>query len=231
MIRALYIIITTLALAHFLGGAVFLAWLSATDRLSIDRLADVREMFAETVAHERAREDLEAQAAADQAELDAQLAKQGTPPITAEQRVERDLAQDRATEQRLERMRRDTQDRFEALMRRARELEAERAAFEREREAFNRLREEIARREGDEQFEKAVRMYEGLQAEQAGRLLENLVNEDETAQVVAYLNAMKARSATAIVASIAERDAALATDLLERLREHGLVADVAPEEP
>jgi len=61
--RSLRTIITTLAIADILALAGFVGWLKMSDRLDMDRLEQVRSLFAETRAQQQAREAKEAQEA------------------------------------------------------------------------------------------------------------------------------------------------------------------------
>ena len=95
-----------------------------------------------------------------------------------------------------------------------------------ERDSFNAMRKRIADIEGDEQFQKALTLYQSLQPKDAANTLKELYERGDIEQVVAYLNAMESRKASKIVAQF---EPPVAADLLERLRTRGLVA-AAPEE-
>ena len=231
MVKSLWVILSTLCVANVFALGIFLAWLGASDRLSMDRLDEARMVFVQT----RGEADAEAESEALQAERDAAAAEEaariGTSPITAEQRMK--IIQEYASliEDRTARTRRETQDMIDTLMlQQARFLE-ERQAFEREREAYRDMRAEIEALEGSEQFQKALTIYQKVKPDAATDMLSRLIEAGEVDQVVTYLDAMNARVASKIVSEFERRDAGLAADLLERLRTQGLVAQASEDGP
>lgn len=227
--RNIWIIISTLAIANLLAFAGFAGWLKATDRLSGERLEQIRMMFASTV-HEEAAQKAEAalQAAAEQAAQD--LAKRNaTPPLTAEQKMAAAAQESDVATLEDRRIQRDTTNLINTLVKERQQLEAERAEFRAQVAEFNEMRERIATEEGSEQFEKAVILYQSLKAEQARAMMGALIAQGQTEQVVSYLNALPPRNASKILAEFEGDDPALAADLLERLRTRGLELAALPD--
>lgn len=222
MIRSLWLLISSIAIANLLAIVMFFLWLGATSRLSPDRIEAVRTMFTESVdqAEERQRRlERDAQAAAEEA---AEEAKVGTAPLTAEQRMRIIDEHADLVSHRIRRTQREAEDLIRALDQQFRDLRADRAEFETERNQWLAQREAIRELEGSEQFRKALAIYESLRPEPAANLLQQLINQDEIDQAVIYLSRMKSRTASRIIAVIEQRDAPLATDLLERLRALGI---------
>lgn len=231
MMRSLKLLFFSLVTANMLALVMFFAWLGASDRLSTGRVERIREMLAETTAEERARLDREAADAALEAEEAERRAREGTMPMTAEDRLRLEREATELMRQEMQRMQRETQDLRRTLLDQQQRLFREREAFTTEREAFESLREEIVAREGDEQFQRALQIYETSKPAEAAERLLALVDTGDAAQVVAYLNAMRPRSATKIVSEMQRRRAPeLAADLLEDLRTYGLTAE-ASEDP
>lgn len=231
MIRSLYLIIVTMAIANTLAAILFGTWLVASDRLDAERVGDVREMFSETVTVQRAREEREARDQEAQDAQQAELDKVGRPPISsAETSVYVDAYAQRA-EQQLRRLQQESRDRQETLFKLQADIQRRERALEQEREAFERMRAEIAERAGTEQFAKALKVYENLPPEETAAIMQELVQRGEEDQAVAFLDAMKPRIAGEVTSAILADNPGLAADLLERLREYGVVADVDPEEP
>jgi len=230
MIRSLWMILSTIAIANIFAVAFFIAWLAASDRLDAGRIQEAKAIFVETRAVEAAREKVESRRAdAEAAEL-AELAKQGQPPITAEQRSRIISDYVELINQRTERTRRETQNLIDTLLAQQARLKEDQEELQREREAFESMRAEVVEREGSEQFAKALKIYESVKAETAVGMLRELITDGQTDQVVSYLNAMKPRSASAVIATLEDDDPALAADLLERLRVHGLFAQAREAE-
>lgn len=222
MLSNLKLMVSLLVLGNIAGIVGLIVWLGMSDRLSVDRMEDVREVFSATIAEERAESArLEAEEAERERRL-LELGKPGTAPVDADA-VMRILAERDETE-------RDRYEREEASIRVLREaLVNERQALQREQEtfdaqvaAFEARRRELAEREGSAQFQKALKIYSLSKPEESRDMLLTLIGQGEIDQVVSYLNAMKSDISQRIVSSFVEVDAALAADLLERLREHGL---------
>ncbi len=230
MMRRLWLVAATLAVANVLGLGFFVAWLAASDRLDMDRLREARAIFVRTRAEAEARAEREAREAEAQAEEAEAAAREGLPPITAEQRMRiiRDYAE--LINQRTERTRRETQDLIDTMMAQQARLAHAREELEADQAAFERMRREISDLVGSEQFEKTLRIYETVKSDVAADMMRELIAQGETDQVVAYLDAMNARNASAIVSEFEAGDPELAADLLERLRVHGLVAQAREAE-
>ena len=141
--RAIWIILSTLALANMLALVVVVGWLASTDRLSRERIDAVREIFVRTAAEEQVTEAEVAKQAEEAAALAEIERKKGLPPLTAEQRL--DLVREYADliQQRTERTRRETQDLINTLMVQQARLQQERVQLTAERTAFETMRAKI----------------------------------------------------------------------------------------
>lgn len=229
--RSIWIIISTLAIAHLLALLGFVGWLGSTGRLSGNRVERVRTLFASTVeredaeAAERARQEEEARAA------EAARAAELIPPLTAERKLAAASEEERSSELLGRRFMRDTMNLVNTLTKDREALEQERAAFAREVEAFNQMRRRIAEEEGSEQFQKAVALYQSLKPDQARSMLASLIAQGQTDQVVAYLDALPARNSSRVLAAFQADEPALAADLLERLRKRGMEVSAATPPP
>lgn len=233
MFKSLWTTICVVALANLFAILGFVGWLHTSGRLNRDRIDRMREMFAVTVATEQGIADQKsADANAAQQARDA-AAKVGTPPLTAEQRLESGATRDEAASQHAQRVQRETADLIKTLLQEREELERDRDAFDKEVKEFNSMRERIARDEGSEQFGKAVSLYQSLKPEQAQSMMSSLIREGHVDQVVSYLDALASRSSSKIIAEFQKKDPALAADLLERLRTRGsaVAATTPPAAP
>ncbi|HVZ92884.1 MAG TPA: hypothetical protein VG797_00085 [Phycisphaerales bacterium] len=220
--RTLWSIICLLAIAHLLAILGFVGWLAAGNRLDGSRIERVRALFAETIAAEKQRVQGE-QAIVDKATAAAEAEKKAsTPPVTAEGNLKAHESEEEINRLRVERVQRETSDLIKTLLREREDLEHRKAEFEAERAEFNRTREERAKQDGSEQFEKAVRMYQSVKPLEAKNMMKTLIAQGQTDQVVSYLNAISPRIASKIVSAFNTDDPAVAADLLERLRTRGV---------
>ncbi|RMD66598.1 MAG: hypothetical protein D6824_00480 [Planctomycetota bacterium] len=221
MIRSLWTILTTVALVNALALGGFVGWLISSHRLNTERLERVRAMLAETIEEEQARlakEEQERQAA----QLAAKQAEeQRKSPVAAVGRLQLAAEVSELVQENLERARKEQEALKRALAIERTALENERAKFLAEKNAFEAMRQQIKAAESDAQFKKTIRLYESIKPAQAKDMLLALLNQGNTTQVVAYLNAMSPRAAANILKQLKD-DPALAADLLERLRSFGL---------
>lgn len=221
MMRSVWIALSTLALANLMAIAVLVLWLNGSGRLNAERVETVRRMFAVTVAQERQAKAAE-KAAADQVAKDqAEEARQKRPPITAEQRLEIIREYEETQRQKTDRLRRETADLLNQLDLRRADFENERAAFIRERDAYQKVQGELAAAQSNEQFSKALRLYESVKAPEAAAMMQTLLSAGKKSEVVAYLNQMQARTAARVISEFQKQDPALAAGLLESLRTLG----------
>lgn len=225
MKRSLWFVISTLALANLIAMLAFAGWLVASGRLDAGRLEQLRALFSETTAQEHER--IEREHADSEAETRAaeEAKRSQRPPLTAEDQLLLQLQLDEVMRQNVERAQRTLDDMRRSLDEERATLDADIARFSSEKESFQKMRAQIAALEGDEQFKKALALYESLRPKDAADTLRQIYDRGEVAQVVSYLNAMEARKASKVVALF---DPPVAAELLERLRTRGLAA--APEE-
>ena len=217
--------IVVLALVHVVGAIGLVAWLYGTDRLSRQRLADVYETFHKTVDQEQADAEVAAAELGEQqqqAERDARLAGQGSAVEPAgrrlaDQRGARDAAEQRLAlkQEQLEILQTNIGLARSDLARRDKELAAREAEFE-------KLLAERQQQIDDESFRKTMKVYQGLDPKQVKQMFTDLMNQDQTEQVVTYLEAMQPRKATEVLGEFkAGSEIARAVELMERLRARG----------
>jgi len=220
MMRAVRDVFFVLMIANLLALGGFAAWLWSTDRLSAERFEKTLEIFEPTLPEERARVEQE-QAAAEQAAAEAEQAERDArPPLAAPELLEVQRMRDQVASERVERLEREAADLQRTLRREREALDQDIRAFEARVEAFEARRSEIAEKTASDQFRQTVKMYESLAPKTAQRMMQSLIDQGETEQVVDYLAEMQARPAKKIIEAFP--DPALAADLLERLRTRGV---------
>lgn len=228
--RTIWLVISTVAVANVLAFIGFVLWLKSTDRLSRERIERVRMVFATTLAQEQAaaEEEKARQEAAERAL--AQQQRMAVPPEPAAARIGRDEEAEQVRLQQLLRQQRELEDLRRTLARERQQINEDAAALARERQEFEEYRRRIAAIEGSAQFKKALATLEAQKPKDAKEVLQALLNQKETDQVVSYLSAMDERIRGRIMAEFVKDRPELAADLLERLRTRGLAAaaDSAP---
>ena len=214
------------ALANLFAALGFVGWLGLNDRLSMDRVKRVGEMFGETVSTEAAR--LENEAAERQALLLAsgQVDETDLVPLETSELLQRNLEANERRRQELERLGREVDDLKATLQRERADVDRARQELEAERTAFEAERAKIREIEGSAQFEKALAVLKNLKPDKAWEMLTATLGEGEDGmmRVIEFLNALPDRQRSKIVAEFIDDDATLAADLLERLRTRGLEA-------
>lgn len=222
MAKSMWLVISTLALANILAIAGLFGWLKMTDRLSAERIEEVRRVFSQTVA-EQAEEEREREASANTRSVEERLAEgEGLVPVTAPTRNRIVHEQDEIARQRVARAEREHRDLLRTATKQLQELEVKEAAFEERMRAWEEMRTRLTEQESTEQFQKAVKNYEAQKPDVAKNMLDALIERGEMEQVIAYLDAMQARKSAKIVDAFAQDDPALAARLLEQLRTFGI---------
>lgn len=225
--KALWIAISIALFLNVLAGAGFVGWLYGTERLNEDRMERLVGLFSMTLQEEAAAKEREHQATLAQARIEAQAAHlrrvaagpqsmtdrlaiaQQVSDIAAEQN-NRSADDVMSVERRLEQA-------WEDLRQQKARLDAERQAYE------TQTREQRDQRE-DEAFQQTVALYESLPPKQAREQFMTLIASGNMDQVVDYLAQMNKRKAVGVLGEFKQPgDAAVATELLERLRVRGSI--------
>lgn len=223
-------LVLVLSVANLLAVAGFVGWLFASGRVDGERLTRVRDIFRPTIAEENAAE-VEADAAAAEAERLAadDLRIRGLPLASGEEIAAEDRFRERATlalralEEQHRRMQDDLSTRESAVTEREKDLAARQSDWE---QSISDAKD----RQTNAQFRKAVRLLEAAPPKQGREWILELITSGRADLAVAYLDAMNpAKSANLLKAFKAEGDAAVATDLLDRLRMLGLGREAGPE--
>lgn len=227
-------VITILMFIHVLGVIGFVGWLGMSDRLSEDRARQVFEMFKPTVAEDEA-----------QAQQAAELAAQAQAQADRTERINTSMGMGTAANQldvqqkhnelllaKIERSRRELEDL-------QRNLELSRQNMDRKRQEMAEIKSEleakltaIEAQLNDAGFKKAIEMYEQLPAGQVKAMFVELMQRNQSEQVVAYLHAMDERRAAKVLAEFKqEAELSAAVELTERLRARGSTLVSALENP
>jgi len=239
MMRKIWNILAVIAIANLITIALVMGVLFATDKLSPDKLTEIRQMVM------RAAQETDGEGDTDDAEGQEDPASVTTAPLGSPELQDLRLNMSDIDRQKRERLRRQVEDLKRSLTVERERLDEQWTELRSEREAFAAERERISELEGGKQFRTAVRVLEGLRPEQARDVVLALIagqdpqglpqdrpmamdegggREGGMRRAVSYINAMQDRQRGRLMASIAELDPALAAELLERLRTRGLVA-------
>ncbi len=231
MIRNLLNFLSFMAIVNLLAVLIFVAWLWGTDRLSRDRIDQVRELFAITNAEEATRMATEAAQARNAAHDAREQAHRDDPPPSSRTQVTEFVEMREQERQSQERLEQEKRVLLRQLQQARDEIDTTRAAFTEEKAQWEQATAAERERKTDEQFAQTVRLYEGAQPKLAKKWLVNLVADGEVEQAVAYLDAMNARSAGRVIGELkTDAESRLATDLLERLRTFGLATNDSEDE-
>jgi flagellar motility protein MotE (MotC chaperone) len=228
--RTLWQAVSFLAIVNLLALALLAGWLYGSGRLNRERVLAIRETLAPTIEEAQAAAEAAAAEAAAVEQAEAEAARRANPPLASEAHLSTVADYQRANLQAEHRMAEQAAQLRADLEAQMAQLERERDAFEAERTAWREsIREEHDQR-SDKQFQKAVKLYESVKPALAKDWLMNLIEDGESGQVVAYLNAMNTRGAKKILEEFkGEADGELAAQLLEDLRTLGLNAGLAGE--
>jgi flagellar motility protein MotE (MotC chaperone) len=222
--------VSFVAVVNLLALLMFVGWLWQSGRLSADRVQHMRDVLAMTVEQEQAAEADAAEVARREAEAADEADRRENPPLPSAVQVNHDRRLDDRGAQSLRRVRDENRQLMAQLEQQRAQLAQREAAFDARQQAWM---DDIAaerQRKLDEQFQQTVGLYESAKPKLAKQWMLELVDGGDLEQVVAYLDAMNPRAASKILNEFkGDEDAALATELLERLRRFGTGAEAAED--
>ena len=220
-------IVAILNLIAVLGGV---GWMLSSGRVSKDRMMEMTSLFQETVAATKA------QAMAEQAEIDKELAEQEKPlpaiPLNAEERNLVRVEMTQVDRQRSDRMKREVENLQATLRKESRLIQVRREQLEDEKEEFRKMRQRLAGLEGGKQFKKSLGTLSELKAKDAKVILSKLLEQEKQEEVITYLSSMESGVRTGIISEfIKSGEEELAANLLESIRMRGLELAQTNENP
>lgn len=219
--KALWNIVSVLAVANLLAFALVGAWLVGTDRLDKQRVERVRTLLGRTISAENAEsESMKSESERMKAEGIA-AERMAIPPIPAAAIIATArLAQDAELQVDLRRQR-ELEDLRASLLRLQAGLEARETELMAQMMHFEETKRLYASIEGADQFKTALSTLEGQRAKDAKLVLQALLSIGQHEQVVAYLANMDEGKRSKVVAEFVKDSPSVAADLLERLRTRG----------
>lgn len=251
--KSLWNAICVIAIANLLALGGVVGWLRSSDRINMDRVRELRVMLAKTITQQHADEE-QAKAATEAEKKKSEAdAKSRRVPLTASEQLAARLEATELDEQRLKGMRSEV-DALQRTLREAQDkVKTERAALDADKAAFEAAKKSYAETTKNEQFQKTLAVLQSVKPAEARSILSELMggaaapaaSSGATApaasatagtpsipptpnkgreQVVAYLDAMEAKSRTKVLTEFLKSDPKLAAELLEDLRQRGQVA-------
>ena len=227
MARAIGLLCVLHVLA-LLGGV---GWLAATGRLSEERINKTAELFRPTVAE--AKKQREAEKVQEDAEQHAERAERAagadtgtdgdaSAPQTAAEALADQRQRNELTLRRIERARAEVQRLRDQLQAGQQRLEQQQEDLAEKRKAFDQRLKQVEQKKNEEGFQRAVRLYESLPEDQVKNMFMSMIDEGNTEQVVAYLEAMQTRTAGKVLEAFqTPEEITQAVELTERLRQRG----------
>lgn len=221
MIKAAVIAVPIVIIMNLLAAAGFVGWMYQTGRLNSERIDRVVAIFTPTIAEEeKLKAEAETQAAleADQAAVDARMAKVSAGGQTLSQMFEEDLVREESGQQVATRVNQEAQQlrsqmrNFQAIIdKQQADLDADRKEFEDEiQRQKNRVKEE--------DFKQTVLLMESLEPKAVKGVFDNLIQAGQMDEVIEYLAAMNTRKSSAVLAEYkGPENAVRLTELLTRL--------------
>jgi hypothetical protein len=183
--KAIWTVVSVLAVANLLALTGFVGWLAKSDRLNMERMRDVRGMLSKPIAQEKAEQDEKANAdEAEKVKAEAE-AKAAKPPLTAREKLDARIEATELDRQRLERLKREVADLQRRLADDRRVLDNERAAFVAEKKAFEDQLASTEMASTDEQFKKTLKVLQTQKPTVAVALLKEMMVEAQPEPVPA----------------------------------------------
>lgn len=216
--KSLWSVVSFLAVVHLLALILFLGWLYGTDRLSVERVRNVRELFAMTMTDEKMQKEEQEQAPEENQENESSMFQ-----MSSTRQIELLTDVQRQELMATQRMKDESEMHSRQFSLLNQKIALEREEFETERRRWEEATGADRERKTNEQFAQTVSQYESLPAKQGKQILIELINSGSREQAVAYLDAMKPRAASKILKEFkSPEEIILAAELLEELRIFGL---------
>lgn len=228
--------LTIVMVVHVLAAVGLVGWLAGTGRVSGERLAATRQMYAMTVADEKAaleRAAAEAEAAAKAAAERAAL-EGAAPVMSVADHLVAEQERNELLLRQLERTRREIKALIDNLHLSRQRMERQRTEMAAVRAELEKKVADIESRLNTDGFRRAVALYESLPAKQVKQMFIDLMTTGQTDQVVAYMEAMDERKAAGVLKEFKDdSEVSQAVELTERLRARGsdLVKKATDKEP
>ena len=210
---------------HLMAASGFITWLYASDRLNLERIEQVIELFRPTIAHQRAEaeaeaEQIEAEQQAQREEARLEAVSEGV--VSAAALVDHRRAAEVLAAERMDRIDNDIQRLREQMTARERSLAQQIEAFEAEVEAFEQAREAYLDRLDDEDFKRIIDLLQRQPPEQVKDLFLQYIEQGRMRQVVDYLRAMRPAAASDVLTRFRRpQEIEAAATLIQELERHG----------
>jgi DNA repair exonuclease SbcCD ATPase subunit len=218
--KSLWIAIVSIAIMNVVAIAGTLGWLGATDRLSRDRLAQLRKVFSPTIEAEK-QEEVKKQAEMKRADEEKAAAERlAVPPTGAAERIEKLRESDEHQSAIAVRQRQELETLRTELAKMMADLDGREKKLAEDRAGFDADRRRIAELESSKQFKDALATLEGQKARDAMQMLRSMLGKPGD-QAISYLARMEEGKRSKVLAEFIKEDPNLAADLLERLRTRG----------
>ena len=224
--KAMWNVISIFLVIHLIAAMFFVGWLRSSDRLNKPRMDSLVAMFRVTITDEQAKLEETAEAEEEQRQAMRELARleEVAHGLTSvDDRLRTDYEDEEVGLQKLEWTKRAIVDLLQNLEKTKAELLRLKKENKTERDAFDKAVADRAEMLADESFQQAVKLYENLDPELARQSFLELIKQDKENHVVDYLAAMQLRKAAKVLGQFeGPKDVAVATRLIQRLRERGV---------
>jgi hypothetical protein len=223
--KTLWNIVSFLAVVHLLALLIFIGWLWQSQRLSVERMHELRGVLAMTVPQQQAAAARTATQIQQQHDRDVQEQRRNDPPVDSAAQIKHVSLIKQQEEQSRRRLQDEKTILLGQLAAATSELDQQRSELERTRTQWENAVRTDRQRKTDEQFLQTIKQYEQVPPKQGKKMIAELVSRDQFDMAVAYLDAMNPRAASKILREFkTDSEIALATQLLEELRTFGMDA-------
>lgn len=223
--KTLWQVAALLAVIHILGALGIAGWLLGTNRVNRQRLAQIRDVFAQSIAQEETSKKQSADQAKAAEQEDARkraLEGAGAGPESATQKLAAERQKNEIALRQMERAKSD----IEALRRQIQQMQTkidqDKKTLEDQRLAFNQQVKKERMQSDEKGFKKTVSLYESLPSRQAKDMFTRMIAESKIDQVIGYLESMQPRKAAGVLKEFKSgEEIAQAVQITEKLRAKG----------
>ncbi|GEM_PF-323649 len=166
-----------IAIANLLAGVGFAGWLLATDRLSMDRVRQLRQAIGITITAQQAAEKEQVAKVIAEKEAAEEAAKAAKPPLTASEQLAARVEATQIDRERAARLKQEVESLQRRLTEQSERLATERAELELQRKAFAAEQAQSTDMTASDQFQKALAILTSLKPAAAKSVLLQILRD------------------------------------------------------
>jgi hypothetical protein len=221
--KTIWSVISVVSVAHLLAILAFMSFLIGTGRFDRARAESTRDIFRLSIAEQKEIDDAAAAEEAARIAQEEYEARLDAPNEGAETRINELRALDELLQEKWARMEFELASLQKSLEMQRQALDDRETDLQSEREQFEAERQRLTSLNSDEQFQKMVETFKGLDPEQQKSLIQKYLDDGDEQLAIDILDSLDKRTAQGVIEQFdSEEEIQTAAHLLKRLKDRGV---------